>query len=416
MSEAATATPPPGPSATPPPPAGSQPATVQAPFNDAFADLDKMIGGDDSPPSDAGTPPAESTSGPSDTPASSAKTAEPSGKDKSGGTPKAAQPSSPSDQPVEKMAPKQLREAYANLKSKMAEIQKERDGFKEQLSKPPPEDPEKKTLAERLTAREKRIQEIEDILRLKAYEEHPEYKQKWHQPFIDAYSRGRDAVSRIKVNNDDGELRQGTTEDWDAYMRIQDEDQASEFAERVFGNKKGMVEYHRMQAIQKNDERKRAIEENKKVAADLEKQHAELQEQQKKVIGEFWTKSNEDAAKKYPQWFAPTEGDEKGNELLARGMHLADRAFSSGQPLADGDKPLNPKDLVSLHNAVRNKAGAFDRLAYQHAQAQKKIKALETKLAAFEASVPGQGEGKRGEPAGEPLGWEAELEKRAHRA
>lgn len=398
------------------PPADTpQSPTVQAPFNDAFSDLDKMVGEGDttppgsgdgqSPPSDAvgaaGKPPPSTTSEP-------AQPAKPAS-DKPASTPKTGGENL--EPPIEKMPPKQLREAYTTLKAKLAEIQKQRDEYQAQLAKPK-EDPEKKTLIEKLALQAKQLQEVEEERRLTRYEKSEEYKTKWYQPFIDAYAEGREAAAAIKVNGEDGAVRPGTPEDWDRYMRIQDEDAAADFADQVFGGKKGMMEYHRMQVLQKNKARIKAIEENKKVAADMEKQHGELREKANGEIAKLWTDSNEMAVKKYPHWFAPVEGDEKGNELLSRGMHLADRAFSSGQPLADGDKPLTPQQKVALDSAVRNKAGAFDRLAFQHAQAQKKIKTLEAKIAEYEKSEPGLGEGKRGETV-EPGGWEADLERRA---
>lgn len=399
MSDAPAAPPPAAPPAAPAgPPAVTPPshdapqsATVQQPFNDAFADLERMISEPEPKPSD--TPPPDKPV-----------------KDKAP-EPPAPKPDKPPETPTEKMPPKQLREAYNALKAKLAAIEKERDEFKTK-AETPREDPEKKTLAEKLTAREKRLAELEETLRFTDFQKSEEYNEKWYQPFLESYTDGRDYVASIKVVGEDGEMRKGTPEDFDRYMQILDEDQAADFAEHVFGNKRSMVENHRMQVMQKNNARRKAIEDHAKHGSEREKAKAEQMEAQRKMIGEVWQNSNKQASEKYPHWFAPTDGDEKGNELLSRGMHLADRAFSSGQPLADGDKPLSPKEMVLLHNAIRNKAGGFDRLAFRFSQAEKKIKSLEAKIAEYEKSEPGAGEGKRGEAA-PAEDWETQLEKLA---
>lgn len=360
-----------------------QPATVQAPFNDAFADLEKMVA--EKPP--APEPPKKKADAP---PAK----------------PKGDEPPAPPDPSVDKMAPPALRKAYNELKTKLEALNKERDELKADVDK------REKTWGEKLTAHEKRLAENEKVLELVAYQRSEHYKTHFLNPFIDAYNNGRQAVSGIKIVGEDGNPRQGKPEDWDKYMQILDEDEAAEFAERTFGNRRGSVEYHRQVTLDKNRTREHAIAEREKLSTETEQKHAEALQEQRKAVGKLWSDANESAAKKYPQWFAPTDGDEEGNSLLERGMHLADRAFSNGQPLADGDRPLTPQEKVQLDSAIRNKAGAFDRIVLQNKRLQTKLAEAEKKIAEYEASEPGRGEGKRGE-AGTPETWETQLEKMA---
>lgn len=391
MSEsAAPAAPPPAPAAPAPAPAAPapdipQPATVQGPFNDAFADLDKMIQAapeePPKPPEDTAPPPPKPDAG------------KPPG-DK------------PPEPPIEKLAPPALRKRYEELKAKLETIEKERAEIQADVEK------REKTWGEKLTAHEKRIAENEKILQLVAYQKSEDYKSRWWEPFIDAYNTGRQSVAGIKVIGDDGNPRQGTPEDWDKYMRIVDDDEAAEFAERAFGNRRGMVEYHRQVTLEKNRLREKAIADHEKFAAESEKKTGEALQEQRKTIGKIWTESNEAAVKKYPQWFGPVDGDVEGNKLLERGMHMADRAFSSGQPLQEGDQPLDPKQKAQLDSAVRNKAGAFDRLVYFNRQLQKKLEAAEKKISEYESSEPGRGDGRRTQ-APQPDNWEAQLEKMA---
>ncbi|HUD75875.1 MAG TPA: hypothetical protein VMQ76_12455, partial [Terracidiphilus sp.] len=116
-------------------------------------------------------------------------------------------------------------------------------------------------------------------------------------------------------------------------------------------------------------------------------------------VSNLWKEHVVGAIEKYSHWSKPVDGDEKGNALLEKGYALADKAFSDFNVMNPKLDKAQRAELVKAHAAVRNKAAWFDRLAYQHSQTKAQVKALEAKLAEFEASVPKGGDGKRGEQA-----------------
>jgi hypothetical protein len=303
----------------------------------------------------------------------------------------------PAEVPPEKMAPKQLREAYENLRRKHQELESEHTKIKTAPKPEPVEDTEKKQLSE------KRLQEVEDELRFTAYEKSSEYKEKFEAPFVDAFIAGRNKVAGMKtvaVKDPDTETviepsRQGTAEDFDALMKISDDDAASDWAVAKFGAKAPMVLFHRERVQETNLARSKAIDEYRKNGSQREKERGEQLETYRKTFNEAVTKASKDAEAKHAKWFAKDDADAPGNEILEKGQHLVARVLANGAPVKEGDKPMSPPELAAAVAAIRHKAGAFDRLAHRHAAAQKEIKALKTKLEAFEKSEPGPGEGGR---------------------
>ncbi len=305
--------------------------------------------------------------------------------------------------PPEKMAPKQLREAYEGLKRKQAEMEAKYKELETKASKPA-DDPEKKTLAERLAAREQRLKEVEDELRFTDYSKSEEYKQRFEKPFVDAYVNARARVAGLKTvekRNDLDEVtqqaRQGTAEDFDHLMKISDDNDAAEWATERFGNKAPIVLSHRERVQELNHARQAATEEYRTKGAERDKARAMEQETVQKSFTEAVENHAKAAIEKYPQWFKPDDTDVKGNEILERGQHLVKRVLSNGAPLKDGEQPMTPAQYASAVAAVRNKAAAFDRLAHRHAQASSRIKTLEAELAAFKSSQPGKGDVKSGD-------------------
>lgn len=405
------------------------PAQVQAPFNDAFAALDNFsedraddapvkesprVVRDDRGPDGKFVPKSERTkASPAKAEAKPKQTVKPEPKEDEKeeaetddilGEPAEDKPKD--DKPSEKIAPRQLREAYEQLKKKHAELELEHTKFKSKASEP---DPEKKTLSERLAEREKRLNELEDEIRYAAYEKSSEYRDKYQTPFIEAYKAGRAKTASLSTTDEEGNIRKGTGEDFDALMRIVDDNEAAEFAANTFGNKASMVMYHRERVNELNNARTKAVEEYRSKGGERAKQMTEAQEKQRKEARDEYVKSVETATEKYPQWFKPEDGDDKGNELLDKGFHLADLAFNWGQPVRDGDKPLTPTQLAKLHAAIRNKAAGFDRLAYREKKHLSRIKELEAEIAKYKASEPGPGEGRRAGGQSVADDWESAL-------
>lgn len=361
----------------------SAPTPGPSPMEDAYADLDAMVAaGSKSEPSEPKP----------DKPKSVARTADKPSPDKPS-TGKQPEKDSEQDtsasiaetkQPGKKVSPSaELRTAYEALKLKHKQLEAEHQALR---NAPPKEDPERKSLEDRLSEREKRLADLENEIRFSAYERSQEYKEKFEQPFVDAYQTGRAKVATLKITDADGNYRQATPEDFDRIARIMDDDTAAEAAAEMFGNRAPVVLYHRERVQELNASRIKAIEDYKKLGGEREKQWQEQTAKQREQIGKLWKQANTEAIEKYPHFFKPIDGDDEGNQLLEQGFQMADAAFSD-----NGN--MTPEQRVKLHSAIRNRAAGFSRLAYQNKQLTAKIAELEQKLSEYESSEPGQGEG-----------------------
>jgi len=324
------------------------------------------------------------------------------------GTPKDAapdpkgKPTEQDDEPIEKMAPKQLREAYHKRTKEYEAAQKELAELRTKASTPA-EDPEKKVLTEKLTAHEKRLAELDEELRYTAYERSQEFKDKYEKPYVDAWLQGRSNMSSLDVidrkNEETGEvLQQGrpaTAEDFDALMKLDDRSFRKQ-ASQLFGPEQlSELIADRKEVMKLLNSKNKALEDFRKEGTEREQKRAKQIEENSKLTRQTWEQANKTAVEKYPQWFAPDEADPKGNELLEKGYHMADRAFSDGRPIKEGDKPLSPLELTRLQSALRNKGAAFDRLVHKLSTLQKAHDDLAEKLKGYEESEPGPGDGKR---------------------
>lgn len=293
----------------------------------------------------------------------------------------------------------ELRRAYQELKAKHAQLQSEYETFK----KTPREDPQAKTLSEKLAAAEKHRQQLDEELRNTAYERSQEFKDRYHTPFLNAYELASETASQLQATDREGNVRQGTKEDFEHFMQIENANLAKEWAENTWGPTGAAIMFNqRMEVVKAARHRNAALQEAKQTAGEREKMRQEADMAQRKALAEKWSKLNNEAAEKYPDWFKETEGDDKGNELLRKGREFAQMAFNGHN--------LSPEQQVELHSALYNRAAAFGRTAYQLKQARKENEELKAKLKEFEASEPAAAEGKADKAEPGELDWERQLE------
>lgn len=407
---APTATPSAPPPSTPPSPDAPTPEPLKAPAapnkvrQAAYEELDNL----DKEP----TPAPRQTRKPAQQAATSAKTADKTSKTASsssddGSAEHATKSDSPSgstpvsdDKPIKAA---ELRGAYEKAKSEVKRLTAENEKLK---TAKPAEDPEKSTLVESLSAKDKRIKELEDSLRYADYQQTDEYKTKYEKPFVQAYAAGRAKASALKVRVgrkvdaegniiEEGTTRQGTPEDFDAIARAGSDDDAAALAEQLFGRNSAVVLYHRERVQELGAQAQNAVDDfrrqgGERAKAEVEtrtKQQAEIQKRQTEAASTF-KRLNQEAVERYPQYFKAEESDAKGNELLKKGFAMADAGFSG-----NGDLP--PEEMIKLHSALHNKAAAFDFIAYRLKTASVRIKELETQLAELNESTPKGGSAKR---------------------
>lgn len=371
-------------------------------MQESFGALDGYLGEDSPQPEAPAAPEAPSQTPPASTPPPEKPDVDEPAPEKSKATPTAPKetPKPPAEVPVDKMAPKQLREAYGKLKGQLKELEAKIEAEK---NKPPvkQDDAKLKEIEERLADREKRLQAIEEERQYADFERSDAYKRQYWEPFVSSFNEGRDLVKQLTVNAD-GDERQGTPEDFDRLMKISEPNQAAQYAQDMFGASAPEVLIARREVIRANNARIKAIDEFKSKGSERQK----MQEQHIGSLRKAYESHRDAAVEKFPHWFKPTEGeaiDPKANELLQKGYQFVDQMFQDNQMPVD--------QLVKLHSVVRNKAGAFDRVAHDLRKASARVKELEAKLAEYENSEPAGGTRRSGAPNGEELNWEASLDK-----
>lgn len=321
----------------------------------------------------------------------------------------------------------ELRAAYDKLKSDHHALKAEHEKLKSTATAKPAEDPEKPKLVESLKEKDERIAKLEEQLRYSSFQSTEEYKTKYEQPVVSAYQAGRARAAALKVTDSEGNVRQGTADDFDAIMHITDDDAAAEKANELFGPKASMILYHRERLQELNSARVNAIEEYRKTGAERDKKAMEeslkardAQQKQSAELSAMFNKLNSEAVAARPEFFKPDDGDEKGDGLLKMGFALADFAFGALPPERLDELPASVKsklvngrlpaqEIVRLHSEMRTKAAGYGFLTHKYRQAQSRIKELETKLSEFEQSVP-QGGTRRPSDGSTPKSIEQEID------
>jgi len=244
---------------------------------------------------------------------------------------------------------------------------------------------ESKLLAEKLEASEKRRQELEKEIEFTNYQKSEDYQTKIEQPLIKAWSKAEKDLKELTIEDEDGTSRAATVNDLLALVQMPLKE-AWQRSKTLFGDAASEIMAHRRVVGDLMDQQQETLKNAQANSETRLKEQSVQRLQQREKLTKLWQDENKTWADKFPRWFQPEDGDEKGNALLAKGYDLADRAFSS-----NGNVP--PEEKVKMHAEIRNKAAAFPRLALRLKEARERIKELEKTVGEYEASAPPAGEG-----------------------
>lgn len=272
---------------------------------------------------------------------------------------------------------KELRVAYDNSKKRIQSLETEIAELKK--SKPVQDDAEKKTLLERLASEEKKRKEIESELGAYNYEKTEDYRNRFQKPMESAFAFAHQEISQLKIEGEDGTSRAATKEDFNKLLHLNTYD-ANKIATELFGSAAPEVMAHRRKILELNMDRVGAIKEHAANREKIEQEQAIDRQRQEKAAEELWEKSKKEQIEKYPQYFAPKEGDTEINELLEKGIKVTDLVFSRTE--------IPMEKRIELTATVRNKAAAFDRLALENKRKADRISELEKELEGYKKSAP----------------------------
>jgi hypothetical protein len=397
----------PPPAATPPPetppaqPAGNEDADLEQSFRDLDSgkfeprtNQDSKPGKPAAQPAKPAEPPKEAAKPPGDKPP------EPDAKQKPADKPEEKPKEKPGDTPAESKQKRpweivrEKEKTIAELTQKYTAIERE---LAELKSKPstPAVDAEKEKLRQDL-------KEAHEELRYANYSKHPEYTEKFEKPYNELAKNLTAKAMELVV--DDGEQPRALTakEFWEvigtpslnhaivAARRIFPDDPTK--ATQIVNMRNQITDaWNAMEAAKREYKEKGAEREKEALTKKQQEEARAVQADQERAAK--WRAMNEAAVKneRLKEFFVAAEDDPKGKELLTKGMQDADLAFNQGKPLEEGGKAVEGDDLIELWSGVRNKAGAFNYVAYRYRMANARIAELEKELADYKASEPAGG-------------------------
>lgn len=268
-----------------------------------------------------------------------------------------------------------------------------------EATKGQPSEEQRKQIEELIKGIHQRNTELEEEIKFVNFTKSREFQEKYQAPYDKAWTASMKDLGGVEVLDANGNQRQFTPADLLEVVNTPAA-LAGKKAKEMTGDE-DVGNFIALRAEKIRDlfqQQQNAIEEAKKNGTTREQQRAQQFQQFRetitKQVSESWKAANEAAVKdeKYGKYFTPADGDEEGNEKLAKGFELVDKAFGEN-PYAPNLKPEERQAIAKRHAAVRNRAAAFGRLTYQNEKKDARIAELETKLKQFEGSTPPAGGG-----------------------
>jgi hypothetical protein len=321
-------------------------------------------------------------------------------------TPPAKPATPPADPKKGKVNPWHLVEEY---KGKVATLEKQIvEGKGVTLA-----EQEKKSFLDQIQKLSDRNKALEDEMRFVNYEQSEEFKSKYQEPYEKAFSNAVQEMSELTVSDEAGNVRQVNHQDILQLCQMPLAE-ARKFANDKYGDFADDMMQHRKEIRNLFQARQQALKEakengSKRLKEQTDLAQATIQKIQQHVT-DTWTSANEAVTKdpSYGTYFTPVEGDQDGNQRLAKGFALVDRAFTENP----NDPRLSTEErtaVVKRHAAVRARAAGFGRLRSWYEAAKARVEELEKELGQYKASTPETGgapAGPEGAAAGAPSsGW-----------
>ena len=257
---------------------------------------------------------------------------------------------------------------------------------------------EKEEITGKLTEAQKRLAELEEEIKYVNYSKSSEFSEKYQKPYEESWKKAMAELGELTVADEEsGSERPIAPNDILALVNLPLKEARARAVE-LYGDFADDVMSHRKEIRNLFDAQGKALDQARKAGLERDetrsKQMQEMRSQTTRQISEMWSKFNQEAVadKKFGKYFQPVEGDEEGNKRLARGYEIADQAFARS-PLDPNLTPEQRAEVVRHHSALRHRAAAFGRTAYQLDQANSKIASLEKELAKYKSTQPGSGEG-----------------------
>ena len=336
-------------------------------------------------------------------------------------------------EPVKPVKAADLRTAHEKLKKRVQEeyepqLQTLKAKVQELESRKPAEDPA--PVMAKLTALEKRNEELERHIQYVDYTKSQEFTKKYEEPYQEAWQEATAEFRELTVREPDGvdemeepKFRTRPADENDllklANMRLSDMDAA---ATEMFGHSAARAIAHIQNLKRLSKAQNLALDEAKTKAKEWTSQRSMESQGRAKAMAEAWQGVNKSLEEKFPKAFQVDASDPDDAAAHAVGFALADLMFAGVTPdradslpqafrdTVKAGKPLSDAQRVQLHAIVRLKAANHDRKVVALKKATARIAELEKSLAEYEKSAPRAG--KAGESNATDTGkdWMAQAE------
>lgn len=389
-------------------PASSAPPSGDVDPDDFFSqNLEKLSGKPAVPPEPAKKEPAAKVATPEEQ--------QPEGEEAGEQTPtkpeegeQQQQQQQPADGKKKKMSPWKLVDQY---KSKVKELEEQIAGVKTGSLT----EAEKKQYLTRIEELESKKKEYEDEILFANYLKHPEWIEKYQQPYERAIEVATADLKEIPLTDPNtGQSRMANLQDLLTLVNMP-LGQAQKLAEEAFGNLANNVMSHRNEVKRLINAQNAKQKEIRETGLQRERERLEMTQKQQQEITESLSKTYQEANKTalessaYSALFKPVEGDAEINESLQKGYALVDKAFRE-QPFEQGISEDERARRVRQQVAMRHRAGSWGRVHRELTRAQAKAAALEKELAQYKGSTPSTAGGRATTqaPAGAPPSGDAD--------
>lgn len=295
---------------------------------------------------------------------------------------------------------KELREAYEKTKTERDALNREASELRKQIdaAKKAGATEAEARLKQELEALKKERDDLDTKVRFTDYSQSAEFKRTYIEPLARVWKEVLSEIKDVKIQSEDGE-KEATAEHIQALVRMPMVVAARQ-AREWFGDAAPEFMRYRKAILDGTAARDNALEEWRTKGSEMAaQQQRQSEERSKTIIGRFDSEID-GLRKSMPDVFVANDKDSEEQGYFKRGNDIVAIAFR-GEGLKDGMTQEQRQDAIVRAQAnVAAKASSFGVVVHRWRKAEAQIEELKKKLAEYETTEPGHGDGGRSELPG----------------
>ena len=316
----------------------------------------------------------------------------------------------------------ELRNAYDGLKKRVKEeYEPQLQSLKSKVQELESRQPEDTApVIAKLTALEKRNEELERHITYVDYQQSKEFTTKFSEPYQEAWTDAVSEFRELTVNEPDAEPRAATEHDllFLANLKLSDMDTK---ANEMFGPSAARAINHIQNLKKLSAMQNKALAEAKTKAGEWKSQQTLESQRRQETSTKTWADINKSLEERFPKAFHVEQNDAEDAASHTKGFALADLLFLGNSALTPeqteslpeafratvkANQPLSEVQKVQLHALARLKMANHDRKVSALRKATTRIAELEKMLDDYENSEPAAGKAGGGGSAVTDKDWQ----------